>query len=672
MTTIEIIHDAWMGLRAARSIVEDDERQKATRLGAQVIGKQLTFNQFTDDLSQSIKLSSQLILLNKKLQSPLLSKVPLYLIFIPIILASVRLVLENSPQPSLSLSQAKAPTQSLARKALQNKDVSFKHKTFSFALKTVTVLSECWGRICLVGCVVCCVALFLLRNMSSSTAFLLVIAVRYLETKIKSTYLLKLRKLYLPLLNLMICPIIMWYKEGEFSRLDNRLFLLINLYSLKDSYSLLFAPKFSSYEDKSHPHLLSWDNFLKILNLDSNLKKASKQEIRIKDVEVNREHIFTIPFPTIASPASYFAAITDYWDAEAKNWDDKNLIASIESADRFAEFAESKLSAKEFTKRLLDTFVTQIKDQSIETGSPLNYRTLHNKLGFIGLQMQSRNHCLDLKKTALLALALDGGGLCGTGVHQTLSKVASIFLSNSQEAKGLPLKQRILMSLEEFRTGILEKAYFFYQSLTEDESPIIRGDNRDVHLKSGFFNIFGPDFGVADEGAANDALGPLETYSTRWFLWSHNLFNKPLKQVKAEQFWQNTQREVAYSINIADFIKVAEKAEDMIHKETHKQIPAEKTTEHMGYTAANILDTVRDAMDSRKGNVISKEDIYRWAQDWCKETNPNSSEEFNKALTDKQILEESLVEGDVAFTDAALIAMLVDMGILKLKETSSS
>ncbi len=637
--TINTIYDARTGFVSGLNIIEEQERQQAVRLGAKVLGNKLTLGQIIGQVSQGDILSQQISILNKTLvlPSPRLSRIASNLIWIPFMLAAVRLVLENSNELS------RPPI-------LQNKPESFKHKAFSLTLKTVIILSDCWGPICLVGGAVSSVALVVLGNTSYAAAFLLVIAVRLLETKVRHTFLLKARKWHFPILKLATLPVIMWYKKGEFVKPLNWIKLASNTYDIwRGINQKFFMAKFSSYEEKSQLHLLSFSNFLKFLNLDSklqkisNLQKTSNLEIRIQDVTVDREHIFIIPFPKVPNPSSYFSYIGTYWDSVT--WDEADLIEKIKRADRFSEFEQSNLNPQQFTKRLLDKLVTQIREQSIETGAPLNYAMLQNKLGFIGQQLQSESHSLELKKTALLNLALDGGDMCGTGVDKTVSKSASLFLSGSTETSQLPLKQRLLNSLEQLRIGILEKTYLFYRGCIKGIAEIQKGVDSDVHSQSAFDILFGPNFGIVNEGALNDVLGTEESLQNRIFLWSHNrqFHNKESQQLKPEHLWQDIER---------------------MDRDYTKRV-------YDGYTPANIINAVRNAL---RDSLISKPDIYVWAKEWYKATNPtlDALDKFEEALTDNQILEENLVEGNTAFTDAALIAMLVDMGILKLKETSSS
>ena len=69
-----------------------------------------------------------------------------------------------------------------------------------------------------------------------------------------------------------------------------------------------------------------------------------------------------------------------------------------------------------------------------------------------------------------------------------------------------------------------------------------------------------------------------------------------------------------------------------------------------------------------RGEFLDNSQIYAWAQDWIEQTNlsEEDKEEFNQKLSNASF---ELFDG--SFDPLFLQAMLVDMGVLKIKNSSA-
>jgi ATP-dependent Clp protease adapter protein ClpS len=487
MTCLKAVFNSWSAIDRALLILHRIEKEEALRLGNKTQGNGANwFDIVGCQVGQSFTLVSLLGIFNTALKRNVVSSTQMALItFTPVLLQGARRISTK----------------------------------FS---RRIDVISSCWGSLCLVADAVLLVAIFWLGNRVYPVVLLSVLGFGYLQKKVNGIALAKIQKWYLPVLKLGLSPLVFFMQKNFFLKQSHLLSFVFDLGDVAFVYKKLFSSNSYFYKDAPDLHLLNLKDFLSILQLDSTLRPIlGPCKITLSDVVVNKEHVRVIPFPIVPEPLKYFTSIEDVWNS--LKWKGDELIEKITGANREIEFKESKKEPQVYAKDLLDKLLRSIKDEAITTAAPLDYYMLKNQLGFIGKELKDLpEESTELKKTILLQLALEGAGVCGTGVYEQVETAANTLLMLSPVyGQRLTLKQRILIILHSLRRGIFENMYLYHQAIEESVIMRISGKVGDPHNKSVFLNVFASDFGLFDEGAQNDLFNPSDFWvkklSTWWY-----------------------------------------------------------------------------------------------------------------------------------------------------------
>jgi hypothetical protein len=78
----------------------------------------------------------------------------------------------------------------------------------------------------------------------------------------------------------------------------------------------------------------------------------------------------------------------------------------------------------------------------------------------------------------------------------------------NQKGLRLPLRQRLLLILQQERLKIVSALHFLISKINPAINALA-GGNGDVHAMNGTINAFAYDFGLPDQGAANDTTASL-------------------------------------------------------------------------------------------------------------------------------------------------------------------
>ena len=348
--------------------------------------------------------------------------------------------------------------------------------------------------------------------------------------------------------------------------------------------------------------------------------------------EVDRSHAKIAPFPTVKH--LNFAPLNELCDSF--NWNEPDTVilleAKLKNDARWMGselYNKSKLASRkeeiqlkiEYAKANFKKMVGDIENESIETGEPLNYGVLKNYLGFIAEKLP---HAPKQQKTQiLLQLAVEGGDYCGPGIYYQLETAATALLRcdtkvyGSEERPRLPLKQRILLILQQERMNIMSAYHFL---MAKQGFMVIRGKKNDIHSINYNINWLGDGFYLPDQGASNDrtAITSIVDKITWQFFY----------KLKPEDLWQNR-----------TFLR----------------------TDIIGYTPVRVTDAIMHEIGIP---LIPANDIRTWAREWIEKKNLAEEQKGNflEMLQDGESFEKNL-----KFQLKFIEAMLVDMGILKIK-----
>jgi hypothetical protein len=182
----------------------------------------------------------------------------------------------------------------------------------------------------------------------------------------------------------------------------------------------------------------------------------------------------------------------------------------------------------------------------------------------------------------------------------------------------LPLKQRILLILQQERLKVVSAFHLLIGKINLAVNNLSGGDG-DVHAMNNTINTIAYDFGLPDQGAKYDLTASimyLERLERQWLI-----------GIKPKHLWQG----VRYG-----------------------------GEHYRGYTEKRIVKAVMDQIGI---SWLPHPDIIQWARGWIKnvEATDKEKEEFIEQLQDGTSFERHL-----KFNNRFIIAMLVDMNILKV------
>jgi hypothetical protein len=482
-----------------------------------------------------------------------------------------------------------------------------------FFNKSVVWLHGNIGSICQIASVVTSVTLLQLGYQAYAVTALSILALGYLE---RWNYLpTKVRAVYLRLtpwignVGLLISG--GWLSRG---------FAVINLYG---NFSSLFVKPVIPYDKLLHTSHLNFEQFNRII--------AGKAILK-----VNREHVLIAPFPVVKNLD--FNPLRKLCDTF--NWNDSHVFSQLE--DKLAHDArwmgseeyqrmskterheEIKALKIEYAKSKFKTLISVIEHECIETGQPLNYGILKNYLGYIAekLPRAEKNQQIQI----LLQLAVEGGDYCGPGVYYQLETAATALLlgsspqqENDSERPRLPLKQRILLILQQERLKVVAAFHLLVSKVNLAVNTLAGGDG-DPHAMNRTIQMLATHFGLPDQGAQHDMtaiMSSIEKYYFRHLLGMH-----------PEHLWTGG---------------------------TFAKHSCE------GYTIKRITATIQDYIALP---IIPTADIRSWALQWVE--NLSISEKEKEAFID-QLQDGETFESHLKFRDAFIQAMLVDMNILRIE-----
>ena len=311
-----------------------------------------------------------------------------------------------------------------------------------------------------------------------------------------------------------------------------------------------------------------------------------------------------------------------------------------------ASTSEKKIA---YVRFLLQELVSDIKDETISVGEPLDYTTLQNQLGYIGESISQVDK--ELQRQVLLYLALEGGGVCGTGIYEQVEVAAHKLLMTSQLAGKLSLKRRIFLQLRQERERIVHALYLHWHKLFK--SSISPEDN--VHHMSLFKLIFARDFGIEDEGARNDVTLRIKAWIEEILERAANRRLGDCLKIDAENLWEDVKR----------------------FQKDHLGPNKHCWELNRGYTSQRILQTVKDSINN---HVIAASDFYVWIHNWMKAKAKEAIEaqkltpaeiaarvsEFEGRLFDLDF--QPFIGSVGGLGERCLILMLIDMGVLSIKK----
>lgn len=183
------------------------------------------------------------------------------------------------------------------------------------------------------------------------------------------------------------------------------------------------------------------------------------------------------------------------------------LNAKLARDPRFRDRFQGRVAPDVYMRDQLRALVHSVQNRTILAGEPVNYTDMHNYLKIITAHLPR----LDERSRAdiLLKLAIDGGEYCGPGKFNTVSDAFLSVLSAA--ATPLPLETKVLTHLQLQRIRIFQNLY----NQIAEASPINRAaaglvDNLDLHAYNMSVNLFGREFGLPNQGAAEDTAAHVD------------------------------------------------------------------------------------------------------------------------------------------------------------------
>ncbi len=272
-----------------------------------------------------------------------------------------------------------------------------------------------------------------------------------------------------------------------------------------------------------------------------------------------------------------------------------------------------------YLKNQLRLFVHSVKTETILEGEPVNYTVLHNYLKIIADLMPrlDENSRADL----LLKLAIDGGEYCGSGKFNTVSDA---YLSIASESvTPLPLEIKVLTHLQLQRIRIFQDLY----RQIEQATPLNRAaagiiDHLDIHNYNLAVNLIGGEFGLPNQGAAEDAAAHVD----------------PILLLAVRQI---PVREMFYNF----------------------------------YTTDRIIESLEEAIGTPS---LPFPEVYAWWGSWIERQELSEAEKtaLRASLSQGELYGQSLEEDAVSYVEGECVnrtslakpfvkAMLLEMGILR-------
>jgi hypothetical protein len=476
-------------------------------------------------------------------------------------------------------------------------------KTFTDE-ETIEWLHSNVGNLCQLATLVTAVALLYLGQTAYATTTLAIMTVGYLN-----------RHHYLPLPIEKACskvsPWIGNISALMYSHWIVKLFALTEL--IDHANVLLFKRHQVPYDEaQHHSHL-------------ENLQQFEDIYARKVAVEVNPEHVWIAPFPH--SSRTEFAPLIEFCDDF--QWPVDRLLRDLNQDPRWHrsplkksfDLASDKLPiALEYARTTFKKMVHDVQNQCIETGEVLDYGVLKSYLGYITDHLHQAPK--EIQDEIMLQLAIEGGDYCGPGIYYQLETAATTLLLNQvsvnrEERARLPLKQRILLLLQQERLRVMEG---FHDAINKINPGLhfLKGGKKDIHGMNYTIQLIGQDFGLPDQGASQDKTATVSKVE-QWFF-------PRLLGVYSKHLW--TGLEYRYIDN---------------RQKYYEQIE--------GYTVNRILDAIQKQMGLP---LFGNSDVYGWAREW------------NETLEDR-ILAGEFESFGAKIDSNFLKAMLVDMGILRIK-----
>lgn len=375
-------------------------------------------------------------------------------------------------------------------------------------------------------------------------------------------------------------------------------------------------------------------------------------------VEINCAHVNIEPFPVVSDCQTFCSLKQLIQDFDWRKPEFLTLLEKELNKDarwrgsseygqiRSAKNQGTPLSANEiqnlkiaYAQAKIDGLINDVEKETIQTGSPLNYKVIKNYLGYISQELPHAS--CEQQDQLITRLAVDGGDYCGPGIYVVLESIAFSLLSQSLNHKSLspmnddqkarlPLLQRILLILQQERLRIVE-AFHVYIIPTVDPigNGVWDGKRGDVHAFNRTIKLFAWDFGVPDQGADQD------------------LTFKP--SIMERYFYRYA------GLTTVEF--------DFLWKKGYY-----RGARFEGYTVDRIMGVLGVPGAGGIGSsLIPTQDIFKWAQDWINKVAINS----DQAGSIRETFLENLVDGTTyesngQFKQNFICAMLVDMGILTI------
>jgi hypothetical protein len=469
--------------------------------------------------------------------------------------------------------------------------------------RTVHWLHGNLGSLCQVASIVTCIALFHLGHTTYAVTSLAIVSIGYLE-----------RRNYLPLsLRRVYNSVSPWVGDIGCLLYGHWLLKLLTAPVLIDkTYRLLFRKHEIPYEKAVHSsHLADYKQFKNIL-------------IGRVELEVNRDHVWIAPFPFVE--VRNFEPLKAFCNDFV--WPINQLRAGLENDPRW-DLSQDKIESEkgervfyeiQYAKQQFQTLIKSIEEENIETGEVLDYGILKQYLGYITekLPLASR----ELQNQIMIQLAVEGGNYCGPGIYYQLELAATTLLVNDPSRAGerLPLKQRILLVLQQERLRIIESFHMLIARINGGIQ-LIRGGKRDIHAMNSTIELIGNDFGLPDQGSKHDMTARMNIIDR----WISQLFTR----TRPEMLWSGV------------------KFYDELYE---------------GNTVQRIVRAVQTQMGLP---LIPNGDVYAWANNWIEKASisPAERERFLERLGNAGF--ESF---GGKFQNNFLKAMLFDMGILQIKK----
>lgn len=408
------------------------------------------------------------------------------------------------------------------------------------------------------------------------------------------------------------------------------------------------APRSIPFDQVPNPHHLTFKDFEAIHGNTT--------------FTVVREHVEIQPFPTVEGDL-----VTPFlqWIEDKNNfdWEEASVYESLciglnddarwQQSEEFKQITELttedeiKKIKNDYAKRTFNTLITSVRDEKIQTGQPLHYGILKNYLNFIAKEMP-RIPKKQLSKL-IVQMSVNGGEYCGQGVYNQLETVCTEIINANTSGEVLPLKQRILLLLQQERLTIISA----YLLLLESKHPplmAMHGGSEAIHGFNFAVNLLGDHFGLPDQGAKSDKL-------TKLARWEKVVF-RTLLGISTENLWNKASLEKTVWKNGFPVNFVPETIE--------------------GYTPTRILDTI---LINNATGVIETTKILQYLTTWMDESDASDEEkeQFEKDLysststrfgqwqkIEKKTENGTIKESTVLIPHAHIIAaVLTDMGILK-------